>query len=246
MKTNYRMRRGFTLVELLVVIVIIAALAGLTAPMVIKQRKKADQTEAVSNARQIGLALFEFETEYGNFPDPSTAKAVAAATDTTPSSGTKANDRFRQLIRGNFAKAEMMFYAKTSYTKKPDGAFNTEQNALSRGEVGFGMMVKTDDSGLSASGNAARPVVMTPFTSELNEKFDFEAYDGKAVILRIDNSVVSVPIIEKSGQVKINGKTLTESGEDTVWGTDLNVKFAYPEPKSGGTGNSAIENPDNL
>ena len=64
MKTNHKTRRGFTLVELLVVIVIIAALAGLTAPMVIRQRKKADQTEAVSNARQIGLALFEFENEY--------------------------------------------------------------------------------------------------------------------------------------------------------------------------------------
>ena len=62
--------------ELLVVIVIIAALAGLTAPMVIRQRKKADQTEAVSNARQIGFALFEFETAYGSFPDATTGPTV--------------------------------------------------------------------------------------------------------------------------------------------------------------------------
>lgn len=67
MKTNVKTRRGFTLVELLVVIVIIASLAGLTAPMVIRQRKKADQTEATNNARQIGLALLEFENDYGSY-----------------------------------------------------------------------------------------------------------------------------------------------------------------------------------
>ena len=99
MKMNPRMRRGFTLVELLVVIVIIAALAGLTAPMVIRQRKKADQTEAVSNARQIGLALFEFETAYGSFPDSTTAPTVTENTGTTLTfGGSTANDYFRQLI----------------------------------------------------------------------------------------------------------------------------------------------------
>ena len=93
------MVRGFTLVELLVVIVIIAALAGLTAPMVIKQRRKADQTEAVSNARQIGLALFEFETTYGRYPDTSTAEEVKTNTESDLNlSGNTATDYFRQLI----------------------------------------------------------------------------------------------------------------------------------------------------
>src|SRR6478609_2497214 len=104
MKTKYTsMHRGFTLVELLVVIVIIAALAGLTAPMVIRQRKKADQTEAVSNARQIGLAMLDFENEYASYPDSSTATAVATATGSNlPLSGSTANDYFRQLIAGGF------------------------------------------------------------------------------------------------------------------------------------------------
>ena len=125
MKTNPRKtRRGFTLVELLVVIVIIAALAGLTAPMVIRQRKKADQTEAVNNARQIGLALFEFETEYGAFPDKDTATAVTAATGETAPDGTNSNDKFRQLIAAGIAQSEAMFFAKSAYTKKPDGVIS--------------------------------------------------------------------------------------------------------------------------
>ena len=231
MKTNHRMRRGFTLVELLVVIVIIAALAGLTAPMVIRQRKKADQTEAVSNARQIGLALFEFETEYGSFPDDDTAKAVADNTETTASSGADANSKFRQLIRANIAQSETMFYSKASYTKKPDNDMNTDAKALEAGEVGFGLMMKADGKGLSAAGNPSRPICATPFTSTLSGEFDFDMYDGKAVILKLDNSVASINIIKSSGAARLNGKALTADGDDTVWGASNPVTWAYPKSK---------------
>lgn len=231
MKANQRMRRGFTLVELLVVIVIIAALAGLTAPMVIRQRKKADQTEAVNNGRQIGLALFEFETEYGSFPDKDTAEAVANNTETTVSSGEDANSKFRQLIRAGIAQSETMFYAKTVYTKKPDNSFATDTNALENGEVGFGIMMKADGKGLSASGNPSRPICATPFTQNLNGEFDFEMYDGKAVVLKLDNSVTSINIIKSSGAAKMNGKNLTQDGEDTVWGANNSVAWAYPKSK---------------
>lgn len=232
MKSNYRMRRGFTLVELLVVIVIIAALAGLTAPMVIRQRKKADQTEAVNNARQIGIALFEFETEYGSFPDNTTAETVATNTDTTKVSGDSANDRFRQLIRSGIAQSESIFYSKTSYTKKPDGVFNDDTQALAAGEVGFGLMEKADGSGLSTAGNPSRPVVMTPFDQGLSsEKFDYDMYDGKAVVLKLDNSVTSFAVIKTSGLIKVNGKSLTATGDDTVWGTNTTPKINYPKAK---------------
>jgi prepilin-type N-terminal cleavage/methylation domain-containing protein len=225
------MRRGFTLVELLVVIVIIAALAGLTAPMVIRQRKKADQTEAVNNGRQIGLALFEFETEYGSFPDDDTAKAVADNTETTASSGQDANSKFRQLIRAGIAQSETMFYSKTVYTKKPDNNYNTDEKALENGEVGFGIMMKADGKGLSAAGNPSRPICATPFTQTLSGEFDFDMYDGKAVILKLDNSVSSINIIKSSGAAKLNGKNLTQDGDDTVWGANNSVQWAYPKAK---------------
>lgn len=231
MKTNHRMRRGFTLVELLVVIVIIAALAGLTAPMVIRQRKKADQTEAVNNARQIGLALFEFETEYGSFPDDDTAKTVAENTESTASSGADANSKFRQLIRAGIAQSETMFYAKTVYTKKPDNNFNDDSKALENGEVGFAIMMKTDGKGLSAAGNPSRPICATPFTQALSGEFDYDMYDGKAVVLKLDNSVTSINIIKSSGAAKMNGKNLTQDGEDTVWGANNQVTWAYPKSK---------------
>ncbi|MEO5912978.1 MAG: prepilin-type N-terminal cleavage/methylation domain-containing protein [Luteolibacter sp.] len=231
MKTNYRMRRGFTLVELLVVIVIIAALAGLTAPMVIRQRKKADQTEAVNNARQIGMALFEFETEYGSFPDEATSTAVHDATDTEKVSGTAANDRFRQMVRAGIAQSEPMFYAKAPYTKKPDG-ITSGAKALEKGEVGFGIITNADGTGMSAAGNPSRPIVMAPFTTALSgEQFDYDVYDGKAVVLKLDNSVTSIPILKTTSKVKINGKELFEKSEDSVWGTSVSPQMAYPISK---------------
>jgi prepilin-type N-terminal cleavage/methylation domain-containing protein len=236
MKIKHNMLRGFTLVELLVVIVIIAALAGLTAPMVIRQRKKADQTEAVNNARQIGMALFEFENEYGTFPDEETSKAVASATDTNAVGSKNANDNFRQLIRAGIAQAESMFYAKTAFTKKPDGIMTSDQQALAAGEVGFGyLMNKT--AGFSAAGNPSRPIIAAPLKIALDGTFDSDFYDSKAVILKMDNSVTSLPIVSTTGNVKISGKTITETGEDTVWGkqdgaTGVVPTWSFPDPKN--------------
>jgi prepilin-type N-terminal cleavage/methylation domain-containing protein len=233
MKTKVGMRRGFTLVELLVVIVIIAALAGLTAPMVIRQRKKADQTEAVNNARQIGFALFEFETAYGSFPDATTAPTVTENTGTTLTfGGTTANDYFRQLIAAEVTQSESMFYAKTAFTKKPDNVFNTTADALENGEVGFGYLLNTNTA-FSTAGNPARPIVAAPLLYPFQSgQFDLDLYDSKAVVLRIDNSVTSIPILRQSKLAQMpGGKSLLVTGDDTVWGTGVVPTMVNPQPK---------------
>jgi len=220
-------------VELLVVIVIIAALAGLTAPMVIRQRKKADQTEAVSNARQIGLALFEFETSYGSFPDQSTGTEVTANTQSVLTfGGNAANDYFRQLIAAEISQSEAMFYAKTAFTKKPDNVFNTAQNALAAGEVGFGYIMN-GDLGFSTAGNPARPIVVAPLAFPFSTgQFDIDLYDSKAVVLRIDNSVQSIPILRTSKLAQLGGgKNLLQVGDDTVWGTGVTPTIVNPQAK---------------
>jgi prepilin-type N-terminal cleavage/methylation domain-containing protein len=233
MKMNPRNRRGFTLVELLVVIVIIAALAGLTAPMVIRQRKKADQTEAVSNARQIGLALFEFETAYGSFPDSTTATTVTENTESVLPLGTaNANDYFRQLLAAEVCQSETMFYAKTAFTKKPDNVFNTAVNALAAGEVGYGYIMNTNLA-FSTAGNPARPIVVAPLAFPFETgKFDTDLYDYKAVVLRIDNSVQSLPVLKSSKLAQLGGgKNLLSTGPDTVWGTGVQPTIVNPQAK---------------
>lgn len=218
MKTNHKTRRGFTLVELLVVIVIIAALAGLTAPMVIRQRKKADQTEAVSNARQIGLAMFEFENEYSSYPDATTAPIVTAATGSllTINGGTS-NDYFRQLLAGNFIQTETIFFAKIANAKKPDNNISGVE-ALKEGEVGYGYILN-GINGFSAAGNPARPLVVTPLLNNTTAgTFDPAPFDSKAIVLRMDNSVSSINV-RLDNQIILGGtSTLLQTGADTVWG----------------------------
>ena len=60
---------GFTLVELLAVITIIAMLAGMISPSLQRVRAKAETTACQSNLRQIGTAVWLYVPDNGNkFP----------------------------------------------------------------------------------------------------------------------------------------------------------------------------------
>lgn len=61
-------RTGFSLVELLVVIVIITGLAGVAFNVNAKARKFADESVTTANLRQIGVTLISHTADNGRFP----------------------------------------------------------------------------------------------------------------------------------------------------------------------------------
>ncbi len=63
-----RRSRGFTLIELLVVIAIIAVLIALLLPAVQQAREAARRTQCKNNMKQLGLAIFNYESTYTRFP----------------------------------------------------------------------------------------------------------------------------------------------------------------------------------
>ena len=191
-------------------LIFIAALAGLAAPVVLRQKKRADQVQAISNAKQFGFALYEFEVEYGRFPDASTASTVASETGTPEVTGSSSNARFRQLIRAGISQSEQIFYARTSTTQKPDGDISGDQ-AIARGECGFGYIenILTDDGD-------PRPIAMAPFKSGSDE-FDTMPFGGKAVILWSDASVQSLPIDRTTGEAILDGQNLLDPSHP-IWG----------------------------
>lgn len=86
---------GFTLIELLVVIVIIMFLAGITVPIVSSIRTNAKKGVTSAQISQLGLALKQFESDFGFFPpddytaSPKSVGGVSIPVDSDLNTGSK-------------------------------------------------------------------------------------------------------------------------------------------------------------
>ena len=63
-----RKQRGFTLVELLVVIVVLGIIALIAMPRFLEARDRASVTSAVADVDHFRKALAVYEVDYGTFP----------------------------------------------------------------------------------------------------------------------------------------------------------------------------------
>lgn len=144
-KTN---QSAFTLIELLVVISIIALLAALAVPAIAGALDKARQTGDVSNARQLGLIIFQIANdENGVYPigpwNEATSTRTAAGSTT---------DLFNELIKEKFITDAKIL----ATNKKVPYKGSMSSPALAATNVGWSYV-----RGLSTTDNGAMPLLLS-------------------------------------------------------------------------------------
>jgi prepilin-type N-terminal cleavage/methylation domain-containing protein len=126
MKPKQNTRRGFSLLELLVVITIIGLLAGMAMSAIQSAQVSAHLATATHNSKQIVIALKAYAADHhGLYPD--------ARRDNPPAT---ANDAFRMLFQNGSIKDERIFTSPVS-AFQPDGDFGSApefEKALEAGE----------------------------------------------------------------------------------------------------------------
>ena len=145
-------QKGFSLIELLIVVAIILIIAAIAIPNLLRSKIAANQSSAVGSLRTLNTACIAFSTSYGQFP--------AALTNLGPVGSGTASSTSADLIDSVLAAGTKSGYvfaygagaSNQSYTitATPITAATTGQNMYFTDQSGV-IRVNTSGSGANAS-----------------------------------------------------------------------------------------------
>jgi prepilin-type N-terminal cleavage/methylation domain-containing protein len=190
---------GFTLIEILLVISIIAGLAAISSPIVLRQIARSRATQAVNNAKSIGVGLRDYALLHGSMPAPS---------------GATSNESFLPLFREGFIVDEKPFSVigviVNGRTSVPGDEDITGNAALGDpANCVFTYWGISDSLGVDPiSLSSFTPVLGVPVNATFVDNFKattFQSTDfaGQAVVLFSDNSCRVLPI-GSNGTIEVN------------------------------------------
>lgn len=234
-------RRGFTLIELMVVIVILAALGSVGYTVILQQKDAGEIEKTRQNLTSIGQAMEDFKTEYKSYPCDRTAETImdkAQGVDFGALTGDFSNCYLRQLLHGSSGVEEKTFYA---YANLPGVSSLEGDNriangrGLEKGETGFAyVMLKEDPKDPTKKAGVGKnyPLVVAPLypTDAPYEGdkvvFDITSYKGKVFVYRAQTGSVDTVknLIEDE-----NEEGRATPGPDSVFFPENKRGKSFPE-----------------
>ncbi len=203
-RTPVRRKGGFTLIELMVVIAILAALGAMSYGPIMDRMNDGDRQVASNNLKQIHTMLQQFQIDRSTYPCDSTAEELTEAypdINFGELSGDSSNAYFRQLLMVEKTPSEKVFYAKLNcagkmMAKEGDGKV-ANGKALERGEnaMAYVMRKGQEDGVKQAVNKTTAPLAIcgvypsrTPYAGD-SIVYDNSSFRGHVFVLTCDGSV---------------------------------------------------------
>jgi len=129
MISRHGRQRGFSLIELLIVVAIILIIAGIAIPHLTKSKIQANEAAAVETLRTLDTSMVMYSTTYGGYPHgladlgPSsggaTSSAAADLIDTVLASGFKAGYKYVYAVTSSDQAGHVLGYTITALPISP-------------------------------------------------------------------------------------------------------------------------------
>jgi type IV pilus assembly protein PilA len=142
-------QKGFSLIELLIVVAIILIIAAIAIPNLLRAKMAADEASAVGSMRTINTGSTEYSTTYGGYPSalsnlggPGSGTASASSAgliDAVLAGGTKSGYTFSYTTGATDGNGNVLAYTMTGVPTNPgvtgQRTFFTDQSNVIRGNA---------------------------------------------------------------------------------------------------------------